>query len=219
MREKTAPLFGASGLVGSFVLKELLKDESFSGIHVFSRKKSVADQPKITEHIIDFNSLENYSDLIKGDVLFCCLGTTIRKAGSQEAFRKVDFNLPVQLAQIASGNKVKKFIVISSLGADAKSSNFYLRTKGEMENEIQKYKFQQISILRPSMLLGARQEFRFGELIGKGVIQITGPLLFGKLKKYRGIHAATVAKAMIKIAKENTDKIVFESDELQKIGR
>lgn len=217
---KTALVFGATGLTGSYLLKLLLNDSRYKKVKVFIRKK--ADLPfheKLETHFVELSSPENYSHQLYGDELFCCLGTTIAKAGSRQEFRKVDFELPVKIAETASQNNVSSFIVISSLGANAKSSNFYYRTKGEMEEAIQKFSFQRFAILRPSMLLGNRKEFRLGEIIGKHLMKALGIFFVGELKKYKAIHAEDVAASMIVIANNKSGEIFFESDRIQHIAK
>ncbi|HSO78416.1 MAG TPA: SDR family oxidoreductase, partial [Bacteroidales bacterium] len=150
--------------------------------------------------------------------IFCCLGTTIKKAGSQEAFRKVDLEAPAKIASIAAENEVKQFIVISSIGADPGSRNFYLRTKGQMEQTVQKEHFQAVAILRPSMITGKRKEFRMAEETGKMIFRPLEKLLLGRLRKYRSIKAKTIARAMVNIALTPQDKTVFESHEIQKLA-
>ena len=155
---------------------------------------------------------------MKGDDIFICLGTTIKKAGSVKKMEEVDRDLPVALATVASANGVKRIAVVSALGANPRSSNYYLRIKGEMERDIQKLKFENIAIVRPSLLLGERKEKRAGEFIGKMVMKTFKPVLIGKMKKYRGIHGKDVAKAMIAILQKPQVKTVYESDELQRVA-
>ena len=143
----------------------------------------------------------------------------MRKAGSKENFRKIDFDLVVKIAEIASRNGVKGFIVISSIGAKASSSNFYLRTKGEMEEAIQKFNFERVNIIRPSFLLGRRREFRIGEKLSTPFVRLLSPLMLGPLKKYKPIHARTVVKAILRIANSNNSKTIYESNELASLGR
>ena len=206
MNSKIALVFGATGLTGSCLLNFLLKDSRYGKVKVFLRKKTdFPSDEKLEVHVVELSAPENYSHLLQGDDLFCCLGTTIAVAGSKEAFRKVDFDLPVKIAEQASKNNVAAFIVVSSLGADSKSANFYLsklgmnslwslpqgylETKGEMEEAIQKFPFRKFSALQPSMLLGERKEFRFGELIGKGLMQALSFVFIGSLKKHKAIYA------------------------------
>lgn len=213
---KKALLIGASGLIGCNLLQLLLNDEQYSEVVLWSRNNIELAHPKLTEKVIDFDSDENIPTE-NFDVIFCCLGTTIHKAKTQEQFYKVDHDYVVELARYAEKSGVSKFIVVSSLGAKKESSNFYLRTKGEMEYDVSQFKIPSIIFLRPSMLMGKRKEFRFGELIGKGFMKTIGFLFIGK---YKGIHAKTVAEAMVRLAKKNIEgKFIFESDQIAKISK
>ncbi len=219
MTKRTAIVFGATGLVGSYLVKLLCENDRYTNVNSFSRRHCGYANSKLTEHVSDLDDADSLTEKITGDDLFCCLGTTIKKAGSQENFRKVDFELPVQLATIAAKNKIQSFVVVSSIGANAQSSNFYLRTKGQMEIRLMQCAIPKISIVRPSMLLGPRQEFRFSEAAGKVFMKLINPLMAGKFRKYRGIHAEAVAIAMLAIAiNENSDHNIYESDQLQQIA-
>jgi len=180
-----------------------LQDNYFSQVEVFVRKNIDVNHPKLIQHCIDFNTIESYKDLIKGDVVFCCLGTTIKTAGSQDAFKKVDYFYPTEFAKIAKQNNVSTFCLQSSLGADSKSANFYLKVKGETEQTIAQLHFNSFATFRPSMLLGNRTEFRFGEQIGKIVMQTLSFGFIGKLKRYKAIHVNKVSIAMITYAKSD----------------
>lgn len=217
--KKTAIVFGSTGLVGHILLKKLCESETYSEVTSFSRKSAGFNSPLLREVVNSLVAPDEIADQLKGDDLYCCLGTTIKKAGSKEAFRKTDMELPVKLAQIAGVNQVRKFIVISSIGADAKSSNFYLRTKGEMEKQLLETNVPDIVIVRPSMLLGNRGERRLGEEIGKVVMKVLTPVMVGRWKKYRAIHAETVANAMIHLANSDENQEIFESDELEEWGK
>jgi len=218
-RQKTAIIFGSTGLVGGYLLELLCESNRYRKVLSFSRRASGFTHPKLKEHISTLNSLDDISNKIVGDDLYCCLGTTIKKAGNKESFTRIDFTLPVQLANIAEKNKVQSFSVVSSVGANPNSSNFYLSTKGQMENRVLQCDIPNISILRPSMLLGPRDEFRFGETAGKLLMSLANPLMMGKFKKYRGIRAISVAKAMLTITTNETKgKEIYESDELQQIA-
>ncbi|MGE0088008.1 MAG: oxidoreductase [Bacteroidales bacterium] len=217
--QKTALVFGATGLVGNFLVNELAANEIYEKVKVFNRRKQQYNHNKITEIQIDFDKIGEYIHEFKGHDAYCCLGTTLRKAGSKENFFKIDHDLPLEIAKICSTNEVSSFIGISSIGANADSSNYYLRTKGLMELHIQELDFDQLAFVRPSMLVGPRIEFRFGELFGKIIMTPINYLLVGKLKKYRSIHSKTVAKAMIQIANMPMDKLFYESDELLEIAK
>lgn len=217
---KTALIIGSTGLIGSQLLQLLLESDHYSQVITFVKRDAGIEHPKLRQHIIDFDKPESYNDLVKGDDFFCTIGTTIKKAGSKEAFRKVDFEYPQQFAKIAIENKVKQFLLISSLGADATSSNFYLKTKGEIEVFLKASNFEKVSILRPSLLLGNRAEFRLGEKIGAFVMKSFSFLFIGNLKKYKPIESKSVAKALFAIAQQNNiGFIVYESDSIQEIGK
>ena len=217
--QRTAILLGATGLIGGYVLQNLLAEERYVRVKAFVRKKMDIEHARLEQHIIDFDQPQTWRSLVNGDDLFCCLGTTIRNAGSQDAFTKVDHDYPLEFAKAAVANGVGKFLLISSLGADAASSNFYLRTKGLVEQHIQELKFPSFIVLRPSMLLGPRKEFRAGELVGKFFMQVFFFLFLGTLKKYRAIHAAAVAKAMVMLGLEKSSGLrVIASDEIQRIA-
>ena len=215
MQNKIAILFGATGLTGNHVLNKLVKDNRYDKIKVFTRSEPEIRSDKIEIIKTPLEKLDKHADQIAGHDIFCCLGTTIKKAGSREKFRMVDYQFPVTIAEIASKNKIPAYLLISSIGADPGSSNFYLRTKGEVEKAIQQFKFERIIILRPSMLLGKRDEFRFMEEAGKLIMSPLRFVLKGKFKKYRAIHAKTVAKAMVNLANTHFVKSIFESDEIE----
>jgi uncharacterized protein YbjT (DUF2867 family) len=211
----TALVFGAGGLTGKILTEKLLNDPSFSHVRIFSRRKSGFTHPKAEEVVVNFNDENSLAHQLQGDVLFCCLGTTIRTAGSKEAFEKVDYHYPAMLSGLAAKNGVQKFLMISSLGADKDSSNFYYRTKGRAEEAVTKSSIPSVYFFRPSMLLGKREEFRLGEMTGKVVMRIFSFLFIGKLKKYRAVPAAKVADAMIWFSLHGEDKVrVVENDEI-----
>jgi uncharacterized protein YbjT (DUF2867 family) len=218
MSQKTALIFGSTGLIGNLLLEELIISEEYKEIRVFVRQATGVSEAKVLEYAVDFTNPGTFSNLITGNDLFICLGTTIKKAGSVQKMEEVDRDLPVKIAELAFANGVNKIAVVSSIGANPLSSNYYLRIKGEMEQEIMKLRFENIAIVRPSMLMGERKEKRAGETAGKVVMKIVNPLLIGKMKKYRGIHGRDVARAMITILKNNPVKILYDSDELQKIA-
>jgi uncharacterized protein YbjT (DUF2867 family) len=216
---KTAIILGASGLVGNEVLIQLIADTDFEKIKLFVRKPLSINHPRLEQHIVNFDDVESFKHLIAGHVLFCCLGTTIKTAGSQEAFKKVDHHYPLAFAKIAKQNGVKKYLIISSIGAEKNSSSFYLRTKGEIEFDLSNLNFESLIIVRPSMLLGNRNGFRLGESIGKMVMKAISFLFIGNLKRYKAIEARDVAKAMVKISKTNTLGItIAQSDKLMEIA-
>jgi uncharacterized protein YbjT (DUF2867 family) len=218
MNKRTALVFGSTGLVGSLLLEELIHSDIYSGIKIFVRKTTGISDPKVEEILTDYSVPDLFSQKIKGDDLFICIGTTIKKAGSVSNMEKIDRDLPLKIAAIASANGVKRIAVVSSIGANFHSGNYYLRIKGEMEVGILKSKFEQFAFVRPSMLLGNRKERRIGESIGKVLIIAFKWLLSGRFKKYRGIYARDVAKAMIYILQLKSSRHFYESDELQKLA-
>lgn len=212
-------LVGASGLVGSYVLRQLLDDITVQKITVFARSQLTVISPKLKVVITDFKNLKEIADYFTdATVLYCCLGTTIKKVKTKEAFKAIDYDLPVRLARLASEKGIRKFIGLSSLGADANSKNFYLRTKGEMERDVMQYQFQKSAFLRPSVLLGPRKEFRLGERLLIGMLRSITPFMRGKLKKYRPIQAEAVANAMVNVSKSLNNNHFYESEELVWLG-
>jgi uncharacterized protein YbjT (DUF2867 family) len=193
---KIALLFGSGGLTGNELLNQLLTDERYTCVKLFNRHPVNVRHNKVEEYIIDFNNLPTFAQLLTGDVIFCCLGTTIRKAGTKEAFCLVDYEYPKQIAALTSANGVLVCCVMSAIGANAKSSNFYLRTKGEMEEAVSNNKFDQTVFIRPSLILGDRKESRTGEKIGKALSVLISPLLGGVLSRYKPVQAKDIAAAM-----------------------
>ena len=214
---KTALLFGASGLVGSHVLNQLISNNNYSKIKLFVRSSINISDPKIEIIQTDFNNLENHREDIKGDDSFFCIGTTKKNSPDKNEYKRVELEVPKQIAQIAKSNLVNSFVFISSGYADPKSSGDYLKFKGEVEEELKRLNFPKLGIMRPSFLLGDRKEKRIGEKIGIFVFKLLSPLFLGPLKKMKPIHSATVAKAMIAITKNDSSKTIFESNEISEI--
>ena len=214
---KTALLFGATGLVGSHLLNLLISNNNYSKIKVFVRSSIELNDPKIEIIQTDFNNLKNHRQDIKGDDCFFCIGTTKKNSPDKNEYKRVELEVPKQVAQVAISNLVNSFVFVSSGYADPKSSGDYLKFKGLVEEELKRLNFSKLGIMRPSFLLGNRQEKRVGEKIGIFVFKLLSPLFLGPLKKMKPIHSATVAKAMVKIANENLGKIIFESDEIVEI--
>ncbi len=216
---KTALIIGSTGLIGSHLLNILLESDDYIKVIAFTKRDIGIRHPKLTQHIIDFDKPETYKELVVGDDFFCTIGTTIKNAGSQKAFRAVDFGYPKQFAAFALLNKVKQFLIISSLGADANSGNFYLKTKGEIQDFLKDCDFKSVAVLQPSLLLGNRTEFRLGEKVGAFFMKTLSFLFLGNLKKYKPIESKTVAKALLKSAQTNNKGFkIYESDAIQKIG-
>ena len=211
---KTALIFGSTGLVGGHVLDQLIQNKNYSKIKLFVRSAYAIDDPKIEIVKTDFNNLENHIEDIKGDDCFFCIGTTKKNSPDKDEYKRVELEVPKQVAQIAKSNLVNSFVFVSSGYADPKSSGDYLKFKGLVEEELKRLNFSKLGVMRPSFLLGDRKEKRVGEKIGIFVFKILSPLFLGPLKKMKPIHSATVAKVMIKIANENLEKTIFESDEI-----
>lgn len=211
---KTAIVIGATGLVGSHLLQQLLDDHRYSKVLVLHRRSTGIIHPKLEERIIDFDEPDTWNNLVKGDHLFSALGTTMIKAGSEEAQYRIDYTYQYNVAKIAAQNNVTGCALVSSIGARSDSKNFYLRMKGELDEAVQDLGFESLAIFKPSFLDGDREEFRFGEKVG---------ILFAKLfswipsiRKYRPVKAEIVAKAMIDILNEEMpfSPMFFEADKI-----
>jgi uncharacterized protein YbjT (DUF2867 family) len=211
---KTALLFGASGLVGSHLLNQLISNNNYSNIKLFVRSTIEINDPKIEIIQTDFNNLENHKEDIKGDDCFFCIGTTKKNSPDKKEYKRVELDVPKQIAQIAKSNSVNSFVFVSSGYADPKSSGDYLKFKGEVEEELKRLNFLKLGIMRPSFLLGDRKEKRVGEKIGIFVFKLLTPLLLGPLKKMKPIHSEIVARLMIRVANEDLQKNTFESNEI-----
>ena len=214
---KTALLFGASGLVGNHLLNQLISNNNYSKIKLFVRSTIDISDPKIEIIQTDFNNLENHKEDIKGDDCFFCIGTTKKNSPDKNEYKRVELEVPKQIAQIAKSNLVNSFVFVSSGYADSKSSGDYLKFKGEVEEKLKRLNFTKLRIMRPSFLLGDRKEKRIGEKIGIFVFKLLSPLFLGPLKKMKPIHSATVAKAMIAITQNDSSQTIFESNEISEI--
>jgi uncharacterized protein YbjT (DUF2867 family) len=206
-------VLGASGLVGGFCLRALVDDPDYTRVLTFGRRElPTLTRAKVAQRITDLGRL-TADDFQGAQDVFCALGTTIRKAGSEQAFQRVDLELPLRAAEQALKAGAEQFIVVSSVGADAASKNFYLRTKGEMERELSRVPFRAIHILRPSLLIGKRAEFRLGEAIGMSIAPVLDLLTFGPLRKYHSMRAEIAGKAMAGAAKSGKRGIfIYEFD-------
>lgn len=197
MNSKIAIVIGGTGLVGTSLLEQLITDDRYSEIVAIGRRKPLSDSSKITYIEDSLEKPKLVAEHLFGDDLFICIGTTIKKAGSQESFKFVDYTIPKKIAKHARKNGVKNVAVISSVGANRKSGNFYLKTKGKMEEAILAEAFKRTVILRPSLLLGSRQEFRFWEAVARNLSWFFNLFLVGRMRKYRAVKASSVAAAMI----------------------
>lgn len=206
-----AAVSGSTGFIGSILLSLLEEDKDFAEVQVLSRRAlNLSAKFKVLVGNLAQQKLEPI------DTAFCALGTTIATAGSKEAFYQVDHTLVMAFAKNAKQAGAKTFVLVSSVGADPKASTYYLKVKGEVEKDLASIGFDSLIILRPSILMGNRKEFRLGEMIGKGVMTLVNPLMLGSLSKYKGIEGKTVAKAMVSLGKKNLKGVhVLEGNELQ----
>ncbi|MCZ4317741.1 NAD(P)H-binding protein [Aequorivita viscosa] len=211
---KSAIILGATGLTGSILLEKLLTDASFEKIKLFSRSSVENNSPKIEEHLIDMFQLEAHSEAFKADVVFCCIGTTEAKTPDKEIYKKIDYGIPVTAAKLAKQNGIEKFIVISALGADEKSSIFYNKVKGEMERDVLQQNIENTYILQPSLIVGDRNESRLGEEIATFFMKTIGFLI---PKKYKMIKAETIAEAMLVLAKDGYSEQIITSEKIKGI--
>ncbi|MBC6607043.1 NAD-dependent epimerase/dehydratase family protein [Hymenobacter sp. BT188] len=213
--QKTALIAGASGLVGSQLLTLLLASERYAKVIVIGRRPLPQVHPKLEQRIFELDDLDQHRLGLIADDVYCCLGTTMRQAGSKEAFYKVDYLYVVKLAALTAGNFAAQFLVVSAMGADANSRIYYNRVKGEMEQAVRQTPFRAIHFFRPSLLLGNRTEKRLGEQIGAVLLKALRPLMVGPLRKYQPVEAVTVARAMLRAAEEDGGGIrVHLSDEI-----
>lgn len=214
---KTALIAGASGLTGGYLLNLLLASPEYSTVIAYVRKSSGLTHPKLKEIVVDWETLQ---EPIAAEDVFCCLGTTIKKAGSQDAFRKVDYDYPLRLAQIQFRGGSQQFLLVSAMGADAKSSIFYSRVKGELENALQSIGYKSLHIFRPSFIAGPRKESRPGERIGLAIFSLLSPLFIGPLTKYAPIQAEHIAQAMLRTAQKNEQGTnVYDSAVTDELGK
>ncbi len=211
---KTAIILGATGLTGSILLEKLLKDDRYQTIKLFSRKKVDDMPPKVQQFIGDILALESFKKDFTADEVFCCIGTTAKKTPDKTLYKKIDYGIPVTAAKLSKANGIPAFLVISALGANANSSIFYNKTKGEMEQDVLSEKIEKTHILQPSIIGGNRDEKRIGEKIGLVAFKLLQPFLIGKLKKYRITEAEDIALAMINLANSTSTKTIITSDEI-----
>jgi len=196
--ENKAVIAGSSGLIGSKLLNILLDQSGYDEVLILVRKELTINHPKLVQLVVDFDKLDNYASAITGHAIFSCLGTTRKKTSDLAAYRKIDHDYPVKLAEIAKTNGVEQYHLISSIGADSTASNFYTKMKGEVEDDIKKVGLKSLHIYQPSFLTGDRKEYRLAEKIIIPLFKVIDPLLVGSWKKFRSISAETVAMAMYK---------------------
>ncbi|MBY0206255.1 oxidoreductase [Paenibacillus cucumis (ex Kampfer et al. 2016)] len=218
--ERKAMVIGATGLVGGLLVHNLLGHPAYSEVRILVRRRLDLEHPSLKQYVVDWEQLEGQGHLFEGiDDLYCCLGTTIKKAGSQENFREVDYHYPVRAATLAKQYGVEQMLVISSMGANADSRVFYSRTKGEMEDALSSIGFRALHIFRPSLILGDRGEKRPGEQFAAHVMTFLDRWMKGRLDKYRAIQASTIAQAMRNVAMVQTKgNHVYSNEVIHALG-
>lgn len=204
MSEKTATLIGATGMIGTYLLELLLRDDYFSTVRIIVRRPYPKTDPKLEVKLVDFADAESLKLALEGsDAVFCCIGTTQKNVkGDKALYRKIDFDIPVKIARFAKEAGCEKFIIITSVGADSHSKTFYLKLKGEVEEAIEATGIRSVHLMQPSMLLGDRNEHRAGEQLLQGSMKLISRLLMGSFRKFRAIAGKTVARAMLNAAKK-----------------
>lgn len=217
---RSALVIGATGLIGAHLKEEILQNSDYDNLTILVRKLEEENHEKLKVVITDFDKLSTYKEYFHVDDLYISLGTTIKKAGSQENFRKVDYDYVIEAVRLAKECGVKRIAVVSAIGADANSRFFYNQVKGEMEKSVAEIGIPSTYFFRPSLLLGERKEFRLGEKVGEVLGNVMKPVLRGKLEKYRSVQGKEVAKAMVKFLKNGRDGVhVVESDLIAQIGK
>ena len=219
MSERIATLIGATGLIGGELLSLLLDDDYFDKVRILIRRPFTMNHPKMERKLVDFSDADSLLvDLDECDTVFCAVGTTLKKVkGNKEAYRRIDYDIPVNIARCCKIMNCKNYIIVSAVGADSGSRNFYLKLKGEVEDIIKKVGIESTYIMRPSMLLGKRNEFRFGERV---VIPLIKKIAFLLPSKYKPIEAKDVAKAMLVAAKKHEKGLfVLEYKKMRRLAR
>lgn len=219
MEDKNALIVGATGLIGSELLQILKNHPYYQKVYVLTRRPLDISHERVVEIVASFDEIK-VDDLPQVDDIYCCLGTTMKKAGSKEAFRRVDFHYPVKVAEMGKGKGAQQYLLVTAMGADKKSRFFYNQVKGEVEEAIAGLGYKALHIFRPSLLLGDRNESRTGERMGQVVMQTVSPIMLGGLKKYRPIQGKNVAEAMFIAAKQNLNgPHLFESEKIKVLAK
>ena len=217
--KKTAIILGATGLTGSNLLTKLIHDNRYDNIKLFSRSKIDGLPKRVTQYLGDLLKLEDFKAEFTADEVFCCIGTTAKKTPDKNLYKKIDHGIPLAAAKLAKENKINTFLVVSAMGANKKSSVFYNKTKGEMENDVLLENIEKTIILRPSIIGGERKERRILEQIGLSIFKIIQPFFIGKLKQYKIIKGDSIAKAMIYLANNNYNgETIIKSNQIEKIS-
>ncbi|MDO6491198.1 MAG: NAD-dependent epimerase/dehydratase family protein [Cellulophaga sp.] len=217
-KEKTAIVLGATGVTGSALVSLLTHHNAYAKIKLFSRSISGFTHPKIDEYIVDLQDLEKHKSSFTADEVYCCIGTTKAKTPNKETYKNIDYGIPLQAAKLCKENGIGTYMVISALGANASSSVFYNKIKGQMENDVIALQIPKTHILQPSLIAGKREEKRMGEWLAKQFFKVFQFLLIGSLKKYRPIHPETIAKAMVWLGNNEESTIKIQSDKIKELG-
>ena len=217
---RTALVAGASGLVGSYVLRLLLEDPTYARVTILARRELPLAQRKLEQRVVSFDRLAQVADFPRVHDVFCCLGTTMQQAGSPDAFRKVDYTYVVELARVAVRHRASHFLVVTAVGADPQSRILYSRVKGETEEAVGRLQFEGIQIFRPSLLVGARAESRPAERVAGLLSPLVAWAFVGPLARYRPINAEAVARAMVRVGRDAPRGMhVYESDHIRRLAR
>lgn len=214
MDNKTALVIGSTGLVGKQLTQQLLLDDNYQSVQIFVRRAASTDNfldsnNKLTQHVVDYNNIPHWQSLLTGDDLYCCIGTTLKQAGNKQNQTKIDLELPSEIAQYANRNGVSKVSLVSAAAANSASSSFYLRLKGQLEQNLIALNWQKVVITRPSFLEGHRETFRFGEQFAIALFTFLKYVPW--IKNYRPIKAEQVAKRMrLLINNEQSERVVIE---------
>lgn len=206
---KSAVVFGATGLIGRHLLQFLLEDPAYHRVIAVVRRKTGFQHTHLQEVIADFDTLETVKNELVAAVFFCCLGSTRKKTPNLDDYYQIDHNYPVAAAEIAKANGAKTFVLVSAVGANPDSRNFYIKMKGETERDVIKAGVSQTCVFRPSLLTGHRHEKRILERLSAGIMAVVNPLLIGKLNRYRSVPARRVAKAMKEISQQTTPGVAI----------
>ena len=212
---KTAIIIGATGLTGNLLLQKLIDDPRYDSIKLFSRKKIEGLPSKVQQFIGNILELENFKDDFTADVVFCCIGTTLKNSPDKNVYRSIDYGIPTKAAQLSKENNIEMFMVISALGANPDSALFYNKLKGEMEQKVLSFKIKNTFILQPSYIKGDRNENRPLERIYDVLFPLISVFLAGKLKKYKTIKATAIVDAMRNLAELKPDIKKIESDQIK----
>ena len=222
MNELTAVVLGATGLTGSLLLQELLKDKDYKTVRILVRRNVNVSHPKLEQEIVDFNDIDDYTKKFgEGDVIFSCIGTTQKNVkGDKALYEKIDLDIPVNAAKIGISKNYKKFLIVSAIGANENASNFYLRLKGRTEKTLKEIPYVSLSIFQPSLINGKRNENRTGESIAQTVMDLLSFLLLGPLEKYRSIGANNIARAMVNESKQQRTGVnYYRYNEMMDLAR